>query len=213
MPQQYAVQDVIGRGANRICVRDPQDATVCLKIDLPKHERSVKNLRQKIRRELSARFTIFNENYIEWQAYQSLVKRLGQSTLDLYMARCLSLEQVEHGLMLRCELITSQQGQVARSLHYYMQHPEQALDPVLLEQALNEFQAWLIQHDIPLFDLNSGNLVLQHLEDKIQLKCIDVKSVFRSKEIIPVSYWSKTLMHRKIRRRIERLKVLLQRNI
>lgn len=209
---QYAPAQIIGKGANRICVRDVEDPNVCLKIDLPKHERSVKNLRQRIRRELSDRFTIFNENYIEWQAYQALVTRLGQSTLDHHMARCLSFEQVNQGLMLRCELVQSVNGHVAKSLFYYMQHQE-GIDPDLLCAALEEFQIWLIQYNIPLFDLNAGNLVVQHTAQGLKLKCIDVKSVLRSKEIIPVSYWSKQLMHKKIKRRITRLKVLVQRNI
>ena len=209
---QYAPAQIIGKGANRICVRDLADPKVCLKIDLPKHERSVKNLRQRIRRELSDRLAIFNENYIEWQAYQSLLQRLGQSTLDPYMARCLSLEKLDQGLILRCELVQSADGSIAKSLFYYMQH-QQAIDPDQLYRALDEFQAWLIQHNIPLFDLNAGNLVVQRHAQHVQLKCIDVKSVLRSKEIVPVSYWFKALMHKKIKRRIGRLKALVQQKI
>ena len=213
MSQQYAMQDVIGKGANRICVRDAHDPSVCLKIDLPQHERRVKNLRQKIRRELSRRFVRFNENYIEWQAYQHLVQRLGQQTLDPYMARCLSLEQAEHWLILYCELVTNAQGEVARSLYDHMQRSPSQLDPDQVCQALDQFQAWLIQHDIPLFDLNAGNLVVQSDANGLQLKCIDVKSVLNAKEIIPISYWSKALMHKKIKRRIGRLKDLVRQHI
>ena len=209
---QWSAADVIGKGANRICVRDAQDPAICLKIDLPKHQRSVKNLRQRIRRELSDRLSLFNENYIEWQAYQKLVQRLGHDVIDPYMARCISLDTSAQGLILRCELVQSADGQVAKSLFHYMQHQDN-IDPVQLIAALDVFQAWLIQHDIPLFDLNAGNLVVQRNGQQLQLKCIDVKSVLRGKEIIPVSYWFKQLMHKKIKRRIARLKVLVQRNI
>lgn len=209
---QWSAADVIGKGANRICVRDVQDPAICLKIDLPKHQRSVKNLRQRIRRELSDRLSLFNENYIEWHAYQKLVRRLGHQIVDSYIARCIGLDANAQGLILRCELVTSADGQVAKSLFHYMQHQDN-IDPTQLIIALDAFQAWLIEHDIPLFDLNSGNLVVQRHGQQLQLKCIDVKSVLRSKEIIPVSYWFKKLMHNKIKRRIARLKVLIQRNI
>lgn len=209
---QWSAADVIGKGANRICVRDVQDPAICLKIDLPKHQRSVKNFRQRIRRELSDRLSLFNENYIEWQAYQRLVQRLGHDVLDSYMARCISLDASAQGLILRCELVQSADGQVAKSLFHYMQHPDD-LNPDALCAALDQFQAWLIKYNIPLFDLNSGNLVVQRDGEQLQLKCIDVKSVLRSKEIIPVSYWFKKLMHNKIKRRIARLKVLIQCNI
>ncbi len=209
---QWSAADVIGKGANRICVRDVQDPAICLKIDLPKHQRSVKNFRQRIRRELSDRLSLFNENYIEWQAYQSLVQRLGHDILDPYMARCISLDASAQGLILRCELVQSADGQIAKSLFHYMQHPDE-MNPDALCAALDQFQAWLIKYNIPLFDLNSGNLVVQRDGEQLQLKCIDVKSVLRSKEIIPVSYWFKKLMHNKIKRRIARLKVLIQCNI
>lgn len=209
---QWSAADVIGKGANRICVRDVQDPAICLKIDLPKHQRTVKNLRQRIRRELSDRLSIFNENYIEWHAYQNLVTRLGHHIVDSYVARCIGLDASAQGLILRCELVKSADGQVAKSLFHYMQHQDN-IDPTQLIIALDAFQAWLIEHDIPLFDLNSGNLVVQRHGQQLQLKCIDVKSVLRSKEILPISYWSKILMHKKIKRRIARLKVLIQRNI
>lgn len=209
---QWSAADVIGKGANRICVRDVQDPAICLKIDLPKHQRSVKNFRQRIRRELSDRLSIFNENYIEWQAYQSLVQRLGHTVLDTYMARCISVDASAQGLILRCELVQSADGQIAKSLFHYMQHPSN-IDTKQLLAALDEFQTWLLKYNIPLFDLNAGNLVVQRDGQQLQLKCIDVKSVLRGKEIIPVSYWFKSLMHKKIKRRIARLKVLVQQNI
>lgn len=211
--EQYAPAQIIGKGANRICVRDLQDSNVCLKIDLPKHERRVKNFRQHVQRQLSDRFAVFNENYIEWHAYQSLVKRLGHEIVDRYIAQCLSLAPSTQGLILRCELIQSADGEVAKSLFYYMQQQQQLLDAQMLCTALDQFQDWLIQYNIPLFDLNSGNLVVQRDGKQLQLKCVDVKSVLRGKEIIPVSYWFKKLMHKKIKRRIARLKDLVRKNI
>ena len=209
---EYTAAAIIGKGANRVCVRDRTDVNVCLKIDLPKHEKTVKNLSQKLRRELSDRVLIFNENYIEWSAHQQLLQRLEPELLHQYFAACLGLERVEKKLALRCELVRSDGGEIASSIYHYI-HQQQPLDQAKLLAELDAFEAWLIQHDIPLFDLNSGNIVIQHIGQELKIKCIDIKSTLRSKEIIPVSYWSKTLMHRKIKRRMGRLKALVQQKI
>lgn len=209
---QYATQDIIGQGANRVCVKDPLHANQCLKIDLPKHARSAKNLRQKIRRVLSDQFVFLNENYIEWHAHQRLLKRLDARVLAHYIAPCLNLEQRGQTWVLSCELVRSDNGDIAQSIYQYIQQ-QKSLNQTQLFAALDCFEAWLIQHNIPLFDLNAGNLVVQHCADTLHIKCIDIKSTLRSKEIIPLSYWSKAMMHRKIKRRMARLKGLIQQRL
>ena len=62
---------VLGAGANRYCVVSPHDEGICLKIILPPQQRQIKNWRQRLQRYLSQNFVRFNENYIEWLAYQS----------------------------------------------------------------------------------------------------------------------------------------------
>ena len=62
----------LGEGANRYCVVSPFDPKICLKIDLPKERRQIKNWRQRLQRFLSTQFYRFNENYIEWSAYHWL---------------------------------------------------------------------------------------------------------------------------------------------
>lgn len=204
--------EYLGAGANRYCVISPSDPQVCLKIDLPPEQRQIKNFRQKIQRFLSAHFYRFNENYIEWSAYQRLKRRIDEHELHQFIASCLKLEVVHAQLILSCELIRDEQGEVSLSLHHYLKH-QIPLNIEAVCHSIDQLTDWLIQHNIPLFDLNSGNLVVQHHRGGLRLKCIDVKSTLKSKEIIPWSYWSDFLMHKKLRRRAERLKQLIQKNM
>lgn len=202
----------LGAGANRYCVVSPYDNNICLKIILPEEQRLAKNWRQKIQRYLSSHFIRFNENYIEWVAYQHLTQKISEDILKQHIAPCIELEQTSLGLILSTELVRNQDGEISLSLHHYLKH-KIALDLDQVCQAIDEFAYWLIQYNIPLFDLNSGNVVVQKYDQSLQLKCIDVKSTFKSKEIIPISYWSKKLMHKKILRRAERLKTLMKHNL
>ena len=72
---EIAQAELLGSGANRYCVISPRDKSICLKIDLPASQRQVKNWRQALQRFLSQHVTRFNENYIEWIAYQKLKQR------------------------------------------------------------------------------------------------------------------------------------------
>lgn len=202
----------LGEGANRYCVVSPFDPKICLKIDLPKERRQIKNWRQRLQRFLSTQFYRFNENYIEWSAYQRLQAHIDQNELNRFIAACLKLEVIEDQLILSCELIRDEHGEISLSLHHYLKH-KMPLNIDGVSQSIDQLTDWLIQYNIPLFDLNSGNLVVQHHHEGIRLKCIDVKSTFKSKEIIPLSYWSRVLMHKKIRRRAERLKQLIRKTM
>ncbi|WP_407409307.1 YrbL family protein [Acinetobacter sp.] len=201
---------VLGAGANRYCVVSPHDEGICLKIILPPQQRQIKNWRQRLQRYLSQNFVRFNENYIEWLAYQRLAHKISPDVLRQHLAACLQLDQHQLGLILSCELVRDTSGEISLSLHHYLKN-NLSLNTQQICQAIDELALWLIKHNIPLFDLNSGNLVVQYQPTgQLKLKCIDVKSTFKSKEIIPLSYWSKRLMHKKIRRRASRLKDLIK---
>lgn len=200
----------LGAGANRYCVISPKDENICLKIDLPAAQRQSKNWRQAIQRFLSKNIIQFNENYIEWSAYKRLIQRVSPAELNQFIAVCVDLKETPEGeLVLACQLIRNADNTIALSLDYHLRHGMN-FDSVQINQAIDDLKDWLIQHNIPLFDLNSGNLVVKHTENHIRLMCIDIKSTYRSKEIIPISYWSKQLMHKKIQRRAERLKKTIQ---
>jgi hypothetical protein len=195
---------VISRGANRLCARDPSDPGKCLKFELPAAERTHVGARQRMRRWLAARFPYFGENETELRAYRKLRARLGADT-DACLAVCHGLASTPQGKALRCDCILLDDGTPAPSLYRYLfeepRYPAEALCA-----AVDVFEAWLLRHDVPLFDLNAGNFVVLPHGDQVRLVCIDTKSVLSGKEILPFSRWSRGLMQRKIERRANRLR-------
>ena len=76
----------------------------------------------------------------------------------------------------------------------------------LLQEAVSDFEGFLIERGIPLVDLNAGNFVVVPTGDGVRLVCVDAKSTVAGKEILPLSRWVPWLGRRKVRRRAERLR-------
>ena len=196
--------EIISRGANRLCARDPANPACCLKFELPASERTRVGTRQNLRRWLARHFAFLGENSTELRAYRSLRDRLGDAT-DGYLAACHDLVATPWGRALRCECVLQEGGAPARSLyHHLFNDPRHAA--VDLCAAVDAFEAWLLRHNVPLFDLNAGNFVVVSRDGAPGLVCIDAKSVLSGKEILPFSRWSRRLMHRKVARRCQRLR-------
>ena len=126
--------------------------------------------------------------------------RLGDA-LAPFVAPCEGIVETPEGPALRCGLVRDARGLPARSLyaHLFESTPCTAAQ---LCAAVDAFEAWLLRHGIPLFDLNSGNLVV--VEDTgeacgLRLVCVDVKSILDGREIVPVSRWVPWLRARKLR--------------
>jgi hypothetical protein len=195
---------LIARGANRVCVRDPGDPSMCLKLELALSERTRVGPRQRLRRRLSVLVPGFGENHAELRAYRALRQRL-QARTDGKLAACHGLVAMPQGLALRCECIVLDDGRPAQSLYHHL-FAEPSYSAPLLCAAVDAFEAWLLENEVPLFDLNAGNFVVVPDGERVSLVCIDVKSTVSGKEIVPVSRWFKPLMRRKIRRRAQRLR-------
>ena len=196
--------EIISRGANRLCARDPQDPAHCLKFEVPPSERTRVGLRQRMRRWLGRHFPRFGENRTELRAYRQLRARLANRT-DGHLAACHGLVETAHGPALRCDCVLLADGGPARSLYRHLfEGPRHPADELCA--AVDAFEAWLLENDVPLFDLNAGNFVVVPRDDALALVCIDAKSVLSGKEILPFSRWSRRLMRRKIRRRAQRLR-------
>ena len=71
---------------------------------------------------------------------------------------------------------------------------------------MDDFEAFLLAHGIPLFDLNAGNFVVVPSGAGVRLVCVDAKSTVSGKEPVPLSRWIPALRRRKVRRRAERLR-------
>lgn len=116
------------------------------------------------------------------------------------------------GTALRCVLVRDAHGAPARSLYAHL-FESTSCQAGQLCAAVDAFEAWLLRHGIPLFDLNSGNLVV--VDDPgspcgVRLVCVDVKSILDGREIVPVSRWIPWLRARKLRRRAERLRARIR---
>ncbi|MBB3169889.1 YrbL family protein [Simiduia aestuariiviva] len=199
--------EVIAKGANRVCVIDPENTSRCLKFDLPAQEAKGgrANRWRRFRGEVFPKLAL---NHIEWRAYQKCLSIAGQS-LHNYVATCFGLRHTPHGKALSSEIVLNSDGSIAKPIYTYFDQPT-SIDYLDLLDALDELQHFLLRHKIPLFDLNSGNLLVLHCATgRIRVKCIDVKSVGQNKELIPFSRWLVGAMRSKIKRRIERLKQLI----
>lgn len=196
--------DVLARGANRLCVRDPDDDSACLKFELAAHERTRASLRERLRRAWAQRFESFGENAVELRAYQRLHARWGEETHQVF-AICQALVSTRWGRALRCTLMRDADGRAARSLYAHLFEGTPFSADALCRE-VDRIEAWLLQRQVPLFDLNAGNFVVADVDGSPRLICIDGKSTLSGKELLPLSRWLPHLMRRKIQRRAQRLR-------
>lgn len=210
-PDQWHGMRVIARGANRICVVDPDLPECCLKYELPPVAGMRRYWRRRLRHALSRRLPSLGTNATELTAWRRLRARLGEA-LDARVAPCIGMVETPAGTALRVRRVTDARGDPAPTLATLLERPagEAAFDPAALCRALDEFQAWLIEHRIPLSDLNAGNFAVVSRDNRPWLVCVDVKSTRSGRELVPLSRWSWTLMQRKIARRCQRLRRRLE---
>ena len=200
---------VIARGANRVCVLDPDLPGHCLKYELRPEPGMRRYWRRRLHHALSHRFPRLGLNATELAAWRRLRTRLGEA-LDEYVAPCVGIVQTPAGPALRAHLVADAGGEPAPSIAMLLDGSPASLDPATLVKALDRFQAWLLAHRIPLSDLNAGNLVVVRRGGEQRLMCVDLKSTLSSRELLPLSRCSWTLMRRKITRRCARLRRRLE---
>jgi PhoP regulatory network protein YrbL len=211
---RFAPETVIALGANRVCVVDPASPAHCLKFERPLHERTPAGLRERLRRRLGERFAELGDNHRELRAYRRM--RRGMPTADALaqfernVAACHDIVVTAHGPALRCDRVCDADGATAPSLYrclYDASLLRRRYPAPALCAAVDVFETWLLQNQLPLFDLNSGNFaVIESQDGRPRLVCIDVKSLVSGKELLSISRGSPMLMRRKIARRAERLR-------
>lgn len=208
-PERWEGLEVLARGANRLCARDPVDPAACLKFELPATERTRAGLRARLRRWYGWRFPSRGDNGTELRAWQRLVRRHGGSrgaALEAHFAACHGIVETRWGRALRCECIRLPDGTPAPSLHRLLSGAPLGPRREPLLQALDAFEGFLLDRGIPLFDLNAGNLVVVPDGGGLRLVCVDAKSTVSGKELLPVSRWIPWLRRGKVRRRAARLR-------
>lgn len=198
--------EVISQGANRVCVVDPENSQYCLKFDLRK-DQAKSGLSNRIRRLLADMLPNNSFAHQEYRRFNRLRAKTGADVAQ-HFALADGLVTTAHGVGLRCQRIVNADGSAAQPIHYYFDNASQPDLPTLLD-AVDRFGNFLLHHDIPLFDLNSGNLLVRQLAAGYQIVCVDTKSLGKTKELIPLSLWFKFLRTRKLRRRLERLKNMI----
>lgn len=194
--------NVIARGANRICVAHHKDPALCIKFDLDAQQAKggfANTLRRCWARWLPA--NSFAEQ--ELRQFQALKRRAGPAVTQFF-AEPLEVIESDQGKGLVCRRVLNSDATPAQPIHYYYAH-ESTLALSEMVQAIERFGDFLRRFDVPLFDLNAGNLLVQQTNSGLQMVCVDIKSLGKSKEIIPLSTWFKPLRQQKISRRIERL--------
>ncbi len=202
-------------GANRICVIDLEDPRFCLKYERPLHERTGVGGRQAMRRRIGLWFPALGDNRSELRAYRRLQRRLGEA-IDGVFAACHGIIDTPSGPALRCDCVRDADGAPAPSLYRCLfgeDANDRRYDADALCAAVDRIEAWLLLHRVPLFDLNSGNFAVVETPPKangdiarLDLICIDLKSLVSGKELLPISRWVPALMRRKIQRRMQRLR-------
>jgi hypothetical protein len=204
-PDLWRGYTVIGRSASRICVLDPADAGRCLKFELPPDEQGNTTWRNRLRRWIGRKLPYFGYTSAEWRAYSRLRRRLG-GRLHAHVAECFGLVWTPHGLALWSKRVTNEAGEPALRLHHWLTVDQRYPAGCLLE-AVDRLEAFLLEHAIPLFDLNTYNLLVTEAPDgRLGLVSVDIKSVALGKKLLPLSRWSRFLMRWKIRRRAARLR-------
>jgi hypothetical protein len=130
--------------------------------------------------------------------------RWSEETQQVFAA-CEARVDTRWGRALRCRLVRETDGQPARSLYAHLFEHTSFSETSLCDE-VDRIEAWLLAHQVPLFDLNAGNFVVADHGGRPRLICVDAKSTLAGKELLPFSRWSSRMMQRKIARRAERLR-------
>ncbi len=193
---------VIARGANRICVEHPDNPKLCIKFDL-ESEHAKGGLTNRLRRQW-ARW-VPNNSFAEQEhrRFNTLKSRIGSAATEFF-TEVVGIVDTQYGKGLVCRRALNSDGTSAQPIHHYYTH-ENDISLDQLVAAIESFGNCLLQHDIPLFDLNAGNLMVLKNRGNITIICVDIKSLGVSKEIIPLSVWFRVFRQKKLTRRIDRL--------
>lgn len=189
---------LIGHGWKRDCYRHPHDPGLCIKVP---------SVRPKGARRFRERFSEWHHggsigdlhNAREWAAYC----RIGDQ-LAGYLPACRGFVATSRGRGLVVELVRDADGSPSVHLKDWLREtPAQDAAPLLAR--LEDLFDLLLRHEIWLMDLNLTNFVAQIDGDgNARPMLIDIKRAADNKELFQLSGWSRTLMRRKLARRIAR---------
>lgn len=200
---------VISSGANRVCVQSPDDKDVCLKFECPDPSRKSGSLRRVLMRFFYGFFNVEVNNALEYKAYSKLKREIGEPQVKHRFAECYGFVSFPEGRALASQLIRNSDGSRAVPLSN-IDSLKTAFSLSEILSSIDELSEFLIKNNIPLFDINTGNLVVVDKNESPFLVVVDAKSIFNRRELIPLSSFVNYLMHKKILRRVGRLKNIIE---
>lgn len=143
------LERIINKGAKRLCLYHPDNPDKCVKVAmLPKHSWQLEN---------------------ELLAYKKLKPLLGQF-LPEYEEK---LVKTNLGPGLVCELIRNDDGSISRSLRDIL--IEGDISPDIIDQ-IHNYVDIVIKNNIPLYDPNPRNFLVQKTKGKVRIVFSDMKT-------------------------------------
>lgn len=189
---------LIGHGWKRDCYLHPGDPGLCIKVPSVS-PKGTKRIRERFSEWHHGGSIGDQHNAREWAAYRQV-----GGLLAPYLPACHGFVATSRGRGLIVELMRNADGRPSAHLKDWLREtPADAAAPLL--GRLNELFDLLLRHEIWLMDLNLTNFVAQIDGDGgARPMLIDIKRVADNKELFQISGWSRTLMRRKLERRIAR---------
>jgi len=201
-------EQCIAVGQNRSCYLHPQNHDLCIKVDKPLGEGRNNTWPKRLRRRVLFWLPDISSNRSEARFYQQQRQRIGD---DFYRhaPRFEGAVSTNLGPGLAFELIRDSDGQMSRRLADCLAGQPQDVEQFV--DLVDELYAFVRQHDVPLFDPNLHNLLVQRRSDqRDRLVVIDWKGGAANRELIPLSTLLPTHARRKVTRRFERIRKKLR---
>ncbi|MGL6315364.1 YrbL family protein [Vibrio sp. WXL103] len=169
---------VVGSGNERVCYRDPEQPSRCVKVS---HLKQSKQTRREIK------------------YYQYLVKRrVSFAHIPKFFRK---VEQGQY-IGMEMEFICNEDGSRCASLREYLNRPLNAAEVERLESSLTQFKHYLIDNNIIPCDFSLSNLIVMELgQEQLKIMMIDGLG---STELIPLSIYIRSIGRRKIERKWQR---------
>jgi hypothetical protein len=189
---------LIGHGWKRDCYLHPDDPGLCIKVPSAK-PKGTRRFRERFIEWRTGGSVGDQHNAREWAAYE----RFGGLLAD-YLPAYHGFIATTRGRGLLIDVVRDADGTPSAHLKDWLRDtPVEQAAPLLAQ--LDGLLDLLLRHEVWLMDLNLTNFVARIGSDgAARPMLIDIKRIADNKELFQVSGWSRTLMRRKLARRIAR---------